>query len=431
MGVDWLSSAESAIITFDAARVRHSCAANRGLADMSEADVTRDQGRIKEWAEARGGRPSIVKDTANNGKPGALLRFDFGKKDDSLDEIDWPKFFDMMDKYGLALLLQETTKSGNKSRFCKFVDAADHGLEKAPAKKRASAKSASAAKPAAKTSASSKAAPASKSSAAKPKATKAAASKTSASAGSKMNGAKAPASGSKSTSKSAAKPSAPAKKTSASKAASSTSASAKSPAKTASKSSAGTAASKKTTTKASSSASASSKSTANAKPAAKSASSAKAATPKKAAASGKAATASKSKAAPSAKSASSAKASPAAKSTKAPAKKAKADAAAGEARLKKASADDDAQTTVDHTRIREWVESRGGRPTHVAETGTKKGKLGILRIDFGKPDEGLAAVPWPKFLKAFDDNKLAFLFKEKTATGKVSRFNKFVSRDDA
>ena len=55
----------------------------------------------------------------------------------------------------------------------------------------------------------------------------------------------------------------------------------------------------------------------------------------------------------------------------------------------------------------------------------------MLAIDFQKPDEGLAEVPWDQFLQAFDENQLAFLFKEKTATGRVSRFNKFIARSNA
>jgi len=38
---------------------------------------------------------------------------------------------------------------------------------------------------------------------------------------------------------------------------------------------------------------------------------------------------------------------------------------------------------------------------------------------------------WPNWLKAFDQNNLAFLYQERTAAGKPSRFNKLISRDEA
>ncbi|MGG7518225.1 hypothetical protein ACQ3G6_10105 [Allorhizobium undicola] len=82
------------------------------------------------------------------------------------------------------------------------------------------------------------------------------------------------------------------------------------------------------------------------------------------------------------------------------------------------------QTTTDHQQIRQWVEERGGHPSVVRS----EGKGGILRIDFGEGEEGLEQIGWEEFLSIFDDNKLAFLFQEKTADGQDSRFNKFIDR---
>ena len=87
---------------------------------MSEAEKVTDHKRIKAWAEARGGRPSRVAATAGKGGDG-ILRFDFGEKDDALEEISWDEFFKIFDDSKLALLEQEETKSGAKSRFAKFV----------------------------------------------------------------------------------------------------------------------------------------------------------------------------------------------------------------------------------------------------------------------------------------------------------------------
>jgi hypothetical protein len=82
------------------------------------------------------------------------------------------------------------------------------------------------------------------------------------------------------------------------------------------------------------------------------------------------------------------------------------------------------QTTLDHEEIRKWVEARGGRPSKV-DTG---GKGGILRIDFGEPDEKLEEISWEEFFQIFDENKLAFLYQDETSDGGSSRFNKFVNR---
>jgi hypothetical protein len=81
-------------------------------------------------------------------------------------------------------------------------------------------------------------------------------------------------------------------------------------------------------------------------------------------------------------------------------------------------------TTTDHDEIRNWAEARGGHPAMVR---TKK-EGGILRIDFGEPEDELEPVSWDEFFKTFDDNKLAFLYQDKTSDGSTSRFNKFVER---
>jgi len=87
------------------------------------------------------------------------------------------------------------------------------------------------------------------------------------------------------------------------------------------------------------------------------------------------------------------------------------------------------KTTTDHDAIRQWVESRQGRPTRVKGTGDEHGE-GILRIDFAEPDEKLEEISWEEFFETFDDRALAFLHQDKTADGKTSRFFKFVRRED-
>ena len=83
-------------------------------------------------------------------------------------------------------------------------------------------------------------------------------------------------------------------------------------------------------------------------------------------------------------------------------------------------------TTTDHATIRRWTEARGGHPARV--TGTEDG--GLLRIDFGQPEERLEEISWETFFEAFEENNLAFLYQEKLEDGAISRFNKLVDRDE-
>ncbi|HEX3653234.1 MAG TPA: hypothetical protein VHU18_10465 [Rhizomicrobium sp.] len=89
-----------------------------------------------------------------------------------------------------------------------------------------------------------------------------------------------------------------------------------------------------------------------------------------------------------------------------------------------------ANVTTDHDKIRKWAEARGGEPATVKDT-EQKDEAGILRLDFDPPDEGLEKISWDEFFEKFDDADLAFLFQEKTASGKTSRFHKFVDRSNA
>lgn len=84
----------------------------------------------------------------------------------------------------------------------------------------------------------------------------------------------------------------------------------------------------------------------------------------------------------------------------------------------------DAIQTTDHTTIRRWIEDRGGHPARVKGAG----EGGILRVDFGEPEESLETIGWDDFFAIFDENDLAFLHQDETKGGKTSRFNKFVAR---
>ena len=89
-----------------------------------------------------------------------------------------------------------------------------------------------------------------------------------------------------------------------------------------------------------------------------------------------------------------------------------------------------AEVTIDHQKIREWVEARGGVPATVKGSGGDE-PAGILRIDFpgyaGKAT--LEKISWEAFFHKFEDRQLAFLYQEKTAAGPPSRFWKLVERE--
>jgi hypothetical protein len=79
--------------------------------------------------------------------------------------------------------------------------------------------------------------------------------------------------------------------------------------------------------------------------------------------------------------------------------------------------------TRNHDTIRKWADARGGRPLRVQVTGDG----GILRLDFGEPEENLEEISWEEFFAVFDDRGLEFLYQDESSDGQESRFNKFVS----
>jgi len=88
----------------------------------------------------------------------------------------------------------------------------------------------------------------------------------------------------------------------------------------------------------------------------------------------------------------------------------------------------EAKQTTDHDEIRRWAEERGARPARVKGTGDSKDDPGILRFDLGDPDPSLEEISWEEFFEKFEENELALLFQEETASGAESRFSKFVRR---
>src|SRR4051794_10226935 len=85
------------------------------------------------------------------------------------------------------------------------------------------------------------------------------------------------------------------------------------------------------------------------------------------------------------------------------------------------------KVTTDHNHIRRWAEERGAVPATVKAT-ESDGDPGLLRLDFPPRDESLEPVEWDDFFKKFDEKALAFLYQDKTAAGRKSRFHKFINR---
>jgi hypothetical protein len=87
------------------------------------------------------------------------------------------------------------------------------------------------------------------------------------------------------------------------------------------------------------------------------------------------------------------------------------------------------QRTRDHDQIQQWVEARGGHPAMVKATERGQPKQGVLRIDFPgfSGARSLEHVSWEEWFEVFDNRGLEFLYQEKSANGKQSRFNKLVS----
>lgn len=92
-------------------------------------------------------------------------------------------------------------------------------------------------------------------------------------------------------------------------------------------------------------------------------------------------------------------------------------------------ADTTSQTTTNHKEIQQWVDERGGHPARVKGTESKNSP-GLLRIDYPgfSGEDSLEEISWEEFFDAFEKNGLAFLYQDKTADGKVSRFSKLVDR---
>src|SRR5205085_11792509 len=96
--------------------------ASKGGRKGGSAQPLTDHEQIRQWAEERGGTPSCVRGTGDQGDIG-MLRLDFPgySGGDSLQPISWDDWFEKFDDRGLALIVQDKTAGGQKSNFNKLV----------------------------------------------------------------------------------------------------------------------------------------------------------------------------------------------------------------------------------------------------------------------------------------------------------------------
>jgi hypothetical protein len=90
-----------------------------------------------------------------------------------------------------------------------------------------------------------------------------------------------------------------------------------------------------------------------------------------------------------------------------------------------------AQTLTDHRAIQRWAESRKAKPACVKGTGDG-GDVGMIRLDFPgySGADSLQEITWEQWFQQFDQNGLALIVQEETASGEPSNFNKLVKRDE-
>lgn len=87
--------------------------------------------------------------------------------------------------------------------------------------------------------------------------------------------------------------------------------------------------------------------------------------------------------------------------------------------------------TTNHDEIRKWAEERHAEPACVQGTGNPR-DLGMIRLNFPgySGAQSLAPISWDEWFEKFDEKHLALIYRDKTADGRKSNFNKLVSRDD-
>jgi len=90
---------------------------------MGSAKATTNHDEIRQWVEARGGKPVTAKRAEHGGEPGPL-RIDFPtfSEGDAFEEITWDEWFEQFDEKNLAALYEAEAASAETSQVIKLVD---------------------------------------------------------------------------------------------------------------------------------------------------------------------------------------------------------------------------------------------------------------------------------------------------------------------
>lgn len=91
-----------------------------------------------------------------------------------------------------------------------------------------------------------------------------------------------------------------------------------------------------------------------------------------------------------------------------------------------AKAGQSAKTTTNHDEVREFIESKGGKPAVMRGTSDASGQA-VLRIDL-RNDPELEQLGWDRFFQLFDKNNLALHYQEESSEGKPANIFEFVQR---
>ncbi|OFZ80635.1 MAG: hypothetical protein A2603_10870 [Bdellovibrionales bacterium RIFOXYD1_FULL_55_31] len=100
------------------------------------------------------------------------------------------------------------------------------------------------------------------------------------------------------------------------------------------------------------------------------------------------------------------------------------------ARVTSGSKKNGSKMTTNRNEIIKWAEARGAKPTRIKGTGGRN-DIGMIRLDFPgySGAKSLEPISWDQFFKKFDESNLALVYREKTAGGERSNFNKLIGRE--
>lgn len=94
---------------------------------MAQTTRTIDHQEIKGWVEERGGSPAVLEGTYD-GFGSGILRIDWGRGEEALDQLSWEDFFRVFDDNDLAFVYESGEERGD-SFSCRFEARAGGGAQ--------------------------------------------------------------------------------------------------------------------------------------------------------------------------------------------------------------------------------------------------------------------------------------------------------------